>query len=592
MRKHKKQTNILRSLIILFNVIVLPIIIIGIFIQFKANHIIRKNTLTAVSSRISDNIENLNHSFDNSNIQVSYLFANIKVQRIANPNDPMDVYTRAINVNYVRDLLYNIKVGNSFVNNVRLYLPKLNIYYNASNSYDYNNDNIITNKYLGSQAELTDSMYEELIALQSQHQKIYLRNNGFCFLQYSSSSDPRIIVETSYIFPKLREMLSDTLLYQNSYYYLSLNFGETALTNFSQEIPWSEFPDFTEQTFFKASIDGKNYHVFVADFPEIDGYYLQFIPNEELFGTIGLSVQYSILFTVIVLFCSFVFILISFRIIHGPIKALSLGLQQIENENFSVQLNPPPFSDFQYLYDSFNHMTTRLDYLIQQELKHEILLNKAELKQLQAQINPHFLYNSFFLMNQMIAREMYDDAREISKELGTFFKYITQNYKDEVSLSDEYEHTRMYANIQARRFAGRINIYMEELPADCRMLRTPKLILQPLLENAFKYAMEEKIRDGQLRITFISAIDAVTIQVEDNGDNLSDEALRTMQNKLQSVSADRLHTDTTALLNIFQRLRLYYGRDCMSVSRSCLGGLKITITLPRQEVCDVSTSDH
>lgn len=585
MKKTKKQVNILHHLTCLFFIMVLPIMVAGIFFQVQANRSIQSNILSSVSSRIANNVTQIDQSFASSNQLASFILSDTKVQRIANPRDPMTTYDRTVNVNYVRSLLYSVKLSNPYANNVRLYLPEMGVYYNANNAYNYE-----TNRNYGSQGTLTDSMYGELISIIESTAQVHIMDGQMGFLQYSSRHNPRILIETIYVIPELKDMFSETLLYDNSIYYFSLSYCDYTVTNCADAELLPAISELSSKPFSKISIQGEKYYVFHAALSEVDGHYLQFIPADELFMNMELSAKYSIIFTITVLFCCLIFIIGAFKIIHTPVKELTAGLKEIEKNNFNVHLDDPDTSDFQYLYESFNHMSARLYHLIQQELQHEILLNQAQLKQLQAQINPHFLYNSFFMLNQMITREMNDEAKELSKELGSYFKYITRNYKDEVSLFDEYEHTRMYASIQAKRFTGRIRIAMDEIPPAFRSLAMPKLILQPILENSFKYGMEEKIRDGLVRMTFQTGEDSVRILIDDNGDCLSDETLYALQDNLKQASFNSLHKEATGLLNIYKRLQLYYGRsDVMSVSRSSLGGLQVCITLYKQEVPNVST---
>lgn len=571
----KKQTNILSRLVILFSIIVLPIIIVGIFIQLQANRRIQQNVLLSVSDRIIDNIQELDNVFYRTNQLASAILSDSRARRIANSNDPMSAYDRSVNVNYVRALLSNIKYSNPFVNNIRLYLPDLSIYYNSDNSFDYNKSS-----FIGSQGNITDSLYQQLLDLRHKSAKVYKRDGQMTFLQYSSIYNPFLIVETSYVVPEMKNMFAQTLLYENSFYFFSLQSEDFTVTNYDNISLLPEVSELIEKPVSKISLDGENFYAFYSPFKETDGIYIQLIPAHELFLNTELSFQYSIIFTITVLLFSAFFILGAFRIIHSPIKELTKGLKQIEDNHLGIRLESPEISDFQYLYDSFNTMSERLRCLVEQELQHEVLLNKAKLKQLQAQINPHFLYNSFFMLNQVIARNMQTEALEMSKDLGAYFRYITRSDKDEEQLLDEYHHAKTYADIQAKRFYGRIRIEIDELPNTYHHIYAPRLILQPVLENAFNYGLENKIRDGLLKLSFSFTSDSISIHIEDNGDDLSDEKLLSIQENLQRMNQDLLPPQTSGLYNICRRLQLYYNqKDIMQAARSSLGGLQISITL-------------
>ncbi|MCX7657034.1 MAG: histidine kinase, partial [Treponemataceae bacterium] len=145
--------------------------------------------------------------------------------------------------------------------------------------------------------------------------------------------------------------------------------------------------------------------------------------------------------------------------------------------------------EFGYLFHSFNRMVDKLDELVNQVYVAKILAQKAELKQLQAQINPHFLYNSFFTLQRTIIGEDIDKAALYAEKLGSYFKYITRNRQEEVALEKEVEHARIFTDIQSMRFSRRIKIEFGCLPEECRDWIVPRLILQPLLENAFEHGL-------------------------------------------------------------------------------------------------------
>ncbi len=586
----KKSASILNRLIALFSVIVLPIILAGLLIQLQANRSIQKNVLASSRERIADSIRELDSIFSRTNQLASAILSDSRTRRIANPDDPMSDYDRSVNVNYVRALLSNIKYSNPFVNNIRLYLPRLSIYYNSENSYDYSRKS-----FIGSQGNMDDDFYRQLLAFRQQPRKVHERNGQMISLQYSSVNEPMLIVETSYVVPEMEDMFSQTLLYDNCFYFFRLSSGDFTVTNLEAASALPDMPSLAEQAVSRVKLGGEDFYAFYSPFQETDGVYIQFIPARELFLNTELSVQYSIIFTVTVLLFSVVFILGAFRIIHRPIRELTEGLRQIEDNHLGVTLKAPRTSDFQYLYDRFNAMSERLRQLVEQELQYEVLLGKSRLKQLQAQINPHFLYNSFFMLNQVIARQMQTEALELSRDLGLYFRYITRNDRDEERLLDEYEHARTYADIQARRFYGRIRVEIDDLPGEYHHLPVPRLILQPLLENAFNYGLENKIRDGLLRLSFSSGPDSVSVHIEDNGEALSQEAFLTIQNTLRRMNEDSFQLETTTgIYNICRRLQLFYNRkDVMCAARSSLGGLLISITLYHGEAKDhVPTTDR
>ena len=257
------------------------------------------------------------------------------------------------------------------------------------------------------------------------------------------------------------------------------------------------------------------------------------------------------------------------------------GFDRLRQGDLSVRAQKPETKDFNYLYDSFNHMAAELEQLVSENYKQEILLQKAELRQLQAQINPHFLYNNFFWLQRVISSGDIEQAEQITQELGTYFRYITRKNSDLVLLSDENEHAMIYTNLQAVRFSGRIQVDLGTLPAEFGGRQVPKLFLQPLIENAFKYALEEQISGGVLQVRHKKQSEKeLVVTVEDNGQTLTDERLFDLQHQIETLAADNITAGLSGMMNIARRLQLYFqSPDCFSLSRSELGGLCVSIRL-------------
>ena len=570
-----KQSSILKQLQRFFLFLVLPVIIFGFSFQWYSLHSVRSHTVASTAARVNDQISIIDEKLLETNTLTASLLTNSRVRRIANPNDPMSTYERTSQVNFIRDTLYNIRLSNSSVSNIRLHLPLLHLTYNPDNAYDYP-----TQTAVGSSTDLSDAEIDVLLSMRYSSDRLHMHNGNFSFIQYSSWTNPHIIVETVYSIPTLEGLFEDTLLYPGSYYLFQTNEMKKQLSNLEDDSLTTILLDAADQSFIR--LNGHEYVVLRFEMENAGASYIQVIPSSELFPGMEFSVQYSILYTVALLLCAFLFAFTTFRIIKKPIDNLSATFEKLRDRHFDTRIDGPNVAEFVPLYDSFNEMAEQIDTLIQKEFQQTLLLEKAQLKQLQAQINPHFLYNSFFTLSQMIARDMKEPAQELSRELGIYFRFLTRNAQDEVALADEYEHARVYADIQGFRFDGRIRIDMDELDESLHTIKVPRLILQPLLENAFGHGLKQKIRGGLLRVTIEADDDFVHIFVEDNGDELSDEQLQTLQAQLTKVKSGALSMETTGLLNIARRLQLYFSlHDALTADRSALGGLKITLKLPR-----------
>lgn len=309
-----------------------------------------------------------------------------------------------------------------------------------------------------------------------------------------------------------------------------------------------------------------------------------YISEDFLFGQQILNMQMIWILLVCVFVSMIMFVWGTSRLIRTPIKNLMDAFEKFGQLDYSTRIKVSSPSDFEVLYNSFNKMAKEIEVLIERNYEWQIAVNKAELRQLQSQINPHFLYNSFFTLRNLISDELYDESLQLCTDLGQYYRYITRSSGDSVPLAMEYQHACIYINIQRVRFSGRIQTEIDDLPEEYGSMQVPKLIIQPLLENAFKYAFECTASGGILKLSFISDATGVWLIVEDNGTAVSDERIAEINARLQM---NQNIQEMSALMNIQKRLQLFFnGGSQLKLSRSDYGGMKVSMWLEWREEHD------
>ncbi|WP_040949814.1 sensor histidine kinase [Gorillibacterium massiliense] len=337
-------------------------------------------------------------------------------------------------------------------------------------------------------------------------------------------------------------------------------------------------PDSPSRGIGRFQIDGKAYMYAYESSNLLDASLVVYLPEESFLGPISFYKRLYIILAATSLLMILVFSAWIYKMVHQPMFRLIGAFRRLEKGDFGVHLSSGSKDEFSYLYQQFNKMSGRLQQLIQDAFEQELRLNRAELKQLQAQINPHFLYNIFFLLNRIIQLDDMDNAKKLTQHLGQFFRFITRNKSDEVRLSEEFAHIEAYTGIQQMRFGSRLSVQTEPLPADAEGLLVPRLILQPIVENAFEYGLEDHLEKGFLKIWTEQQSDWLLIHVEDNGGGLTDVKLAEAEDLIQDSKRD---IEVTGMVNIHRRLQLKFGETSgLSLSRSELGGLHVTIRLP------------
>lgn len=324
-------------------------------------------------------------------------------------------------------------------------------------------------------------------------------------------------------------------------------------------------------------MNGQNYLVIYERSAALQSTTLVYFPEDEVLGPLKTNRHWfwwvSLASAGVVLAFSFW----TYRLIHQPIRRMVQAFRKVENGDLSVAIHRRQEDEFSYLYTRFNAMVSELNVLIKEVYEQKIRSQRAELKQLQSQVNPHFLYNSYFVLYRMAKIPDIDNVIRLARHLGEYFRYITRSGSDEVALDEEVKHTLAYVQIQMFRFDQRIETRFADVPEACKPVRVPKLILQPIMENAYEHGLKETIADGLVSVEFVQQDQDLIIAVEDNGGEMTNEQIGELDRLLYQKN-DLI--ETTGILNVHCRLQLKFGEAYgLSVSRASIGGLRVEMKI-------------
>ncbi|WP_150269574.1 sensor histidine kinase [Paenibacillus tepidiphilus] len=269
----------------------------------------------------------------------------------------------------------------------------------------------------------------------------------------------------------------------------------------------------------------------------------------------------------------------TYRTIHRPMSILIRGFKKAEQGQTGLYITHSRRDEFGYLYSRFNEMLKHLHTLIEENYVQRIRTGEAELKHLQSQITPHFLYNSLFSIKQMAEVENTELIKEFSDYLGQYFRYMTRDSAQEVTLQQELEHALVYLAIQRIRFGPRIEAEVDALEPAWRGIRVPRVLLQPIIENVFEHGLHDKSAGGLIRISYVQAGEMLELRIEDNGESLTEETLERLRHQLAIQGS--YQGETTGIINVSQRLRIKFGPPFgLQVGRGELGGLCVRVIIP------------
>lgn len=288
---------------------------------------------------------------------------------------------------------------------------------------------------------------------------------------------------------------------------------------------------------------------------------------------------------VTILICIFAAVLAYFitsGMVSSRIERLTHFMQEVQEGSMDMQMESDDRDEIGMLYRGFGSMMKRIRTLINEVYLSKITQKEAELKALQAQINPHFLYNTLSLINWKALAAGEEDISRMTLALSTFYRTALNRGRNVLQVETELSNTRAYLEIQSMLHDGDFD-YEIEAQTEILQCESLNLILQPLVENAIHHGIEEKT-DGRGKITVRGwkEDNCVWFMVEDNGVGMEQEVadkILTMESKGYGVR------------NVDERIRLCYGEKYAMKVESVVGkGAKMTIHFPARRLTDIQKS--
>ncbi|WP_018755881.1 sensor histidine kinase [Paenibacillus terrigena] len=567
-----QDSSIFKKIMAAFLAALLPLMLITWMINERGSENIR----TEISSSILNTTRFYMDSLDKEVDRISRYLPNYVMDKdlmeIATTGTAMSYYDRAKMVLDIQRRLDLMKNSSPFIREARAYVP------------------LIDRTILSLKFE-TAMDQQEYRAMQQSTKKyeepfIYWKERLFITMQYPSSfaKNPIYLVGVELSANKIRETLEQIG---------SSRGGQTVLMNLDRgwEISGAHDPKLLDEMrayakevqrsnaqegYVTLHVDGERY-LTVYKYSELwHSYSITSIPEANVLGPLQ---KYRLLFwgacalaVCIVFFFSY-FLL---RLIYRPLMKLVQSFRRVQQN----RLEPIPIDrgqdEFGYLYQAFNDTVQSLKTLIEENYEQQIRNQRSELKRLQSQINPHFLYNCFFVLCRLIKSEhQKEKAYQFCLHIGQYFQFITRNDEDDIPLELEVNHSRTYVDMQTICYGERIQVTFEgEVPNTL----VPRLILQPIIENAYKHALGNMVQQGELWVHMERSGKDFALYVEDNGKGITDEAIEQLNLRLRQ-SSNRME-ETTGLINVHRRIQLRYGAEYgITTSRSELGGLQVKINL-------------
>jgi sensor histidine kinase YesM len=302
------------------------------------------------------------------------------------------------------------------------------------------------------------------------------------------------------------------------------------------------------------------------------------VPNDILTGTVRRTLFAGIIISVIAVILGLILSLMFSRIISRPIIQLSEKMRTSTIKDYTDINSTGRNDEIGLLQNSFDVMIRRNQELILEEYQSNIEKRSAQIRALQAQINPHFMHNTLQVIGGMALKKNSPGVYAMVTSLSDMLRY-SFNFSHEMEpLKKEIDYLDAYIAIQNNRFGGRVR-FEKSVPGDLMDVRTPKLILQPIFENSFEHGFTGKTGEWRLGLSAERTGGGILIRSYDNGAGIRAEELAAIRSNLENGGTNGIDgAEHIGLANVNSRLRLRYGPSC-GLSIDSVYGEGVTVTL-------------
>lgn len=263
-----------------------------------------------------------------------------------------------------------------------------------------------------------------------------------------------------------------------------------------------------------------------------------------------------------------------------PINSLQKTAERLGHGDLEARARMHGLEEINVLARTFNKMSNEIAELMEKTKQEQKNLHEAELKLLQAQINPHFLYNTLDSIVWMAEGGNSRQVVEMTTDLSDFFRTVLSGGNDYITIAEEECHIRSYLKIQKIRYEDILD-YTIDIEPDIKKQMILKMILQPIVENALYHGIKNKRGGGKISIRGYAADGGILLEVKDNGTGMDEKTLKELQRKLDGEeNCLKSGKNSFGMYNVAQRLRMYYGSGAdITVTSSMETGTCVSIRL-------------
>lgn len=597
--KIEMQSMRFKMVITFFTVILFSIGLISGILYNRFALIITQSSNSMLMKSIDSTVSQLNSLFNAIETVTVPFIGNKMLSRFLQEKES-DVFETKDFIEYVK----KVATANPYIYNIELYSFKKDLLITSRNDivyktfdmdiYDWYNKAIeakgtpIWNEtYLFKQYYSTDKSDENLISISRQIRKDYF-------------GEPLGVVNISIRESEIAQTLQDIKQYSTQKVMIINNNGEI-LSSSDEELDKLAISngDTFKQIFNNnreylisnrkgikdVKVGNSNYIVLFATLNKNNWKLVSIVDKDEVLSTFYVMKRYTMFVSFLALILGAIFVVITSASIYRPISILKSAMQKAREGNLDVRIIEERRDEFKQLYDSFNSMIETINNLINELYEKKLLATEAELKALQSNINPHFLYNIFETMIWMIELGNTEDLKKMVIALSKFYRLVLSEGRDIITVKEAAEQIENYITVQKIRYKDMLNVDIDIDPQifNYKMLN---MLLQPIVENSIVHGIQGKSGSGNIKIQGkaenVEGKKLMVFTIEDDGIGIQKERLEEIKNSLENYNKSQDGKDGYyALKNINQRIKLHYGSEYGIDIKSVYGqGTRVVLAIP------------
>ncbi|MGE5557311.1 MAG: sensor histidine kinase [Bacillota bacterium] len=576
-----RQTSVFFKIIVVFLAVVFPLYLFILQLNIKGQNDVRKEILDSAKSKTNFYLASLENEFANIMRSQKRLLSDDTLQQASLTPELLDDYEKVKALLSIQKKLLELREISRYIQQAAIFLPRLDKKVTPDII-----ENLPSDEFLNLRDLLSSGVYP----FSGRQGRIFINIAPYYIkIPYGGEMVPPFIISVELSGTELSKVLRQFSGKLQGGAALIGNKNGLRITNGSFPELFRHFENNPAQSvkrgrdsdILEVTVNNRKYIVSFAGSQMLQTTLLVYTPEREFYGTLVRYRRWLMVISAVTALVILFFTLWIKRMIMAPLDNLVEAFRRLESGDLQISMAYGTKDEFGYLYQRFNEMCARLRTLIEQDYEQEIRLRNAELKQLQYQINPHFLYNTIFIIQRMAKMHDEEGILKLAQHLGNYYQYVTRSAAEEVPLEKELKHARDYIEVQTIRFGKRIKVQFDVLLEDYGEINVPRLILQPIIENSYNHGLKDKARGGKLCIAVAEEAAFLKIRVEDNGSGMEEEKLRALTARLDAQDPE---IENTGLLNVHRRLRIKYGPEAgIKVFKGTLGGLSVEMSIPLQD---------